>query len=50
MSCNRMDTVHIYCDFSATDDENLVVISDYPRRDIGQPLFVMGEKLKILAQ
>ncbi|KAF5908533.1 src-like-adapter [Clarias magur] len=36
--------------FKASDDENLVVISDYPSRDISQSIFKMGEKLKVLAQ
>ncbi|KAI5621849.1 src-like-adapter [Silurus asotus] len=34
----------------ATDDETLVVISDYPRRDVSEPMFRIGEKLKVLAQ
>ncbi|XP_058233217.1 src like adaptor 1a isoform X1 [Hemibagrus wyckioides] len=37
-------------DASIRDDENLVVISDYPCRDISEPMFRMGEKLKVLAQ
>lgn len=50
VSCSPMGTVQIYCDFSATEEENLVVISDYPCRDISEPMFKMGEKLKVLAQ
>lgn len=41
---------NFYCDLSATDDDNLVVISDYPCRGISEPMFRMGEKLKGLSQ
>ncbi|GAA6101094.1 src like adaptor 1a [Tachysurus ichikawai] len=43
-------TVSNHFDPSFKDDENLVVIADYPCRDISQPMFRMGEKLKVLSQ
>ncbi|TSK31446.1 Src-like-adapter [Bagarius yarrelli] len=37
-------------DASSKDDESLVVISDYPSRNISEPIFKMGDKLKGLSQ
>ncbi|XP_060798047.1 src like adaptor 1a [Neoarius graeffei] len=43
-------TSQLDASFKATDDDNLVVISDYPCRGISEPMFRMGEKLKGLSQ
>ncbi|KAF4073873.1 hypothetical protein AMELA_G00248180 [Ameiurus melas] len=47
---NHTAANHFDASLKATDDEILVVISDYPCRDISEPMFRMGEKLKLLTQ
>ncbi|XP_030644393.1 src like adaptor 1a [Chanos chanos] len=36
--------------FKITDHDTLVVLSDYPCRDVSEPIFRMGEKLRGLAE
>ncbi|XP_076864844.1 src like adaptor 1a [Brachyhypopomus gauderio] len=47
---NQAGTEHSDTLLKATDHDSLVVLSDYPCRDVSEPIFRTGEKLKGLSQ
>lgn len=36
--------------FAGTEDEVVVVLQDYPAPEISEPIYRLGEKLKVVAQ
>ncbi|KAM6959177.1 src like adaptor 1a [Aplochiton taeniatus] len=45
-----LTTVANWTFYTGSEDVTLVVLQDYPSRDISEPIFRMGEKLKVISQ
>lgn len=39
-----------YLSWLGSEDEIVVVLQDYPSAEISEPIYRMGEKLKVIAQ
>ncbi len=44
------DIIYTLCLSTFTDCDSLVVLTDYPCRDISEPIFRIGDKLKGLSE